>query len=318
MSIIRSGDTTASSLEELNRILHNQYDNSNTGVKLFSRRLTSSGGAGITYLTPDGLLTAVNGFFTKKFEDVNANSDYANSFRLYSDIIVIIAPQIHGVNARLTLSLYDSATSNEFNSDDAVTLSTDDGACVVVFDINHSIPNRDRININGKKVHRRLGIKYFVELPDSDNDPASDVTYFTMSANWNRQVSLTPSYYKHSNAFVIPITSGYKSHKVFTNPKFLEMSIRAGVNVANHTSAPGRLVGNLKLASKQQETLDVSKVLNNQNCRKKTIAHSGNQSAKPNLYKFPIQFGSTPLSKHEPAAEIQETFDCGSVAVDHT
>nr|WRO44569.1 movement protein [Tea plant necrotic ring blotch virus] len=278
----KNGDISTSSLDELNSILTENYKEDDVIVKRLSRRFTCSGSTGIGWFTPDELLKRFSDHIVRLFEDKGVVSkNYQNSFRLYHDLVLVIVPQVRkSSEVSMTLSLVDSGTDLVEDLLDmdvsTVTVSASEGPQIVIFHPSHSIPNMDRLTLNGKESHRRLGIRYMIETNSSVADTTRDVTYFTMSATWKREMSLNPSYYDEQVPTVIPILPGFREHAALKNPKLLKVCVGAGLNLRKHLSAQRAVVGDVKLAVTDSKKTDVSELFKKP-VRKKNKLITGNR-----------------------------------------
>lgn len=281
-----NGDVSASSLDELNNILSDKYDEQGVLIKRLSRRLSCKGPTGVGWFTPDAMLQRLNDHFSRLFEDKGITSpEYKNSFRLYSDIALVVVPQVpSNIDANVELSLVDSALPlDDLGSENVVVVHASDGPVLVLFHTAYSVPNIDRCNFNGSAAHRRLGIRYMVSHNGISSDSNSDVTLFTASASWNRQFSMVPSYYKLSDPTVIPIDVGFHEHSALTHPRLLKQYVKAGLNVKSHLRQEQQVVGTLDIRSEAKPIVSVKDVMTNKQARPlRSISVPKNDPELPN------------------------------------
>jgi len=289
-----NGDVVASSLDELNHILSDQYNENDTLIKTLSRRITCKGCAGYGWFTPDAMITRLVDHFSRLFENKGiVNKEYQSSYRMYHDIVLIIVPQVHKhTEASLTLSLVDSGIDLQDGfaelDGNTISISSADGPVIAVFHPNYSVCNTDRVKLNGKESHRRLGFRYVIETGGS-KDPSTEVTYFAVSATWKRQMSLSPSYYEEQPPTVIPVRPGYREHAALKNPRLLKSALSAGLNLKHHMLAPHSTANDVNLATVEHSPLDAStivtkpkpSVLPKQSSVKKPDESKANDKRKP-------------------------------------
>lgn len=256
-----NGDVNASSLEELNQILSDKYDETGVLSKRLSRRLTCKGPTGIGWFTPDQMLQRLNDHFSRLFEDKGVTSrEHQNSYRLYSNIALVVVPQVpENIDATCELSLVDSALPlDDLGSDNTVTITASSGPKIVLPHTCYSVPNNDRCSFDGKQAHRRLGVRWMVSHSGLSSDTNNDVTLFTISATWHRSFSLIPSYYRSASPTVIDVVTGYHEHAALRHPKLIKQYLQAGLNVKQHLEHEIKPSGKVDLRLESSSKADVS------------------------------------------------------------
>nr|UNH55545.1 movememt protein [Solanum violifolium ringspot virus] len=253
-------------LSELADILSADY--SEDGIFKHSKSicLRTSGRTGIGFLTPNDMISRINGFVRRKAEDMGVRN--MESFRHISDIVGVIVPQV-SFPAELTLSLVDSAFPLEAMGNQMITVSSSDGPCLFVFNCSHSIPNEDRISVNGAESHRRLGLMYQV---DTDLPPSGHVTTFTVTPLWREAHSQKPGFNRIAEPQLYPIKVGFKKSLILKTHAQLKSSIERGMITIGHVSKPDmpnanskefdltRKVGAVRLGDHVSVAIDQSEV----------------------------------------------------------
>ncbi|UNH55555.1 movememt protein [Ligustrum chlorotic spot virus] len=227
MSIIGRGSAIGTdTLHELQDILSSDYNEEGVFKTSRSICLRTDKRFGIGFLTPNDLVSRVVGYVNRKAEDAGMRD--MESFRQISDVVGIIVPQTSSP-ANLTLTLVDSADFMSPVNDQVVNVGSEMGPCIFVMNCAHSIPNSDRVTVDGKETHRRLGIQY-----ECESDTQGAVTTFAVTLLWREAFSMRPSFYKVDDARIIPITVGYKKAIMARSHKDLAKVVSRGLITTGH------------------------------------------------------------------------------------
>ncbi|QRG34869.1 putative movement protein [Hibiscus yellow blotch virus] len=274
MSITNSG-SHASDEQELDDILNGDYSEDGVYKSSQSVCIRARNGAGIGWLTPDGLVSRLVAFADRKAQDFGFRPGTYESYRSISDVVMVVVPQVPtNAFATIELSLADSAFGPLPIDEQAVTLSSVDGPRLVVFNSAYSIPNRDRSTVTGSETHRRMGIRYSVE-----SDARGDTTMFAITPLWRERHSPVPSYYKIGDPFSIPIRTGFKRALMATNHQMLKSLIGRGIVTLGHCKDPADINGEADLVSRENTKVNASLI----NSAKRLPALNSGNSTNPIL-----------------------------------
>nr|WLJ58936.1 putative movement protein [Tomato fruit blotch virus] len=233
-----STDVTAASFDELANILSANYDENGLVRKNLSRAMCCNARTGVLWFTPDDLIARLNGYVSRIYEDTFKVSDpaYQNSYRMYKNLGLLVTPQVGpDVNATLELSLIDSFSVSVLHDNvEPVSVESRDGPTVVCFFPNYSVRNADRCTFNGQQFHRRLGIKYTIDLDDFDISSGDSVSIFTIHAVWQLVHATKPSFFKPSPPVIIPVDVGYVENYLLTKPQKLRSFIQNSIQTSGH------------------------------------------------------------------------------------
>lgn len=262
-----NADVQAKDMEELHNILNATPDDDALSRDGY-RTISCSGATGIAWLSSESINSRLVGFYNRKMEDLKIAKNYQNTFRLYHDLLLVVTPQVRrGFDCELTLSLVDSGTDLNkgleayTTSADEVILQSSEGPVVVGLPCEeYTIPMQDRITLDGKVMHRRLGVKYHCKFPSSNIVAGDKTTYFTLHASWRQADGVKSGNWEVPPPFIVKINTGFFEHTVIKDRRMMKALLNKAIITSKHVKTPTTTSGDVLLANKSGSVTNMSNV----------------------------------------------------------